>query len=492
MRRHGYNVIANLAGQGGSAAITLLATPIFFRLYGAERVGVILFMATVATMAALIDVGLATTANRKIAESRGRPGESASAVDFVFTASVYYLVASLAAGCAILVLAEDLCREWLELPPALQNEAVAAMKIWGGIQVLRLPLVLLGGVINGLERQVIANVSTLSFSLARTICIIIVAKFVGPDLVSYATVYAVWTCLEFVVLLAATLRLLPRTQRGPRIDVSSFVNESHFALGVAVTTVCAMMIKMTDKMIVSGSLPVHEFALYQSIFLLSSGITLVAASVMRAYYPVLSRVKDDKCLFAASYRKSTRLISSSTAPVAGFLVINYELVLKLWTQSEGMAEQGSGTFVIVIVAMMMNSVMHAPQYVVWSLGNSKLTAINNFVGMLMIVPITVFLVGRFGLVGGALAWLIYNGIYFLVFPNFIHNKLLPGAVNGWYLRDVFEPFLISACLFGAVYLLPLDAAVKLSLSSLLLLALMASVFKKMMRERGDEYRIESQ
>jgi len=483
LTRQAHNVIANLAGQGGGAAVTLFFTPFLFGLFGADRVGVLLFFATVATLAAFVDLGLATTVNRKIAEARGRGGDPNSTQEFVWSAGAYYLASSIVIGVAIVVFAESLCRSWPDIPPDIQAESTIAMRIWGGGLLFRLPITFLCGILNGYERQVVSNLTTFTFSVGRNLCAISVASLAGPSLIGYALVYGFWTLLEFALISAIVFRSLPQTVERPRPSLRPLIGEAAFTIGVAVTTICALAIKMTDKIIVSGSLPVGDFALYQSLFLLCSGVTLVSASVMRAFYPEFSRLKDDNPAFSASYHKAAQLISTSTGPIAAFFIINAELLLQVWTQSADLAERGTTLFRVVVLAVAINSVMQAPQYLAWSTGSSRITAINNVVGMFLIVPLTIVLIKYFGLVGGGLAWLIYNVLYLIFFPSALHRGILPGEAKRWYMEDVGKPFLASALYFSGFYFLPTTPEVRAALSFVLLLTLLGSVGVRLLGDR---------
>jgi O-antigen/teichoic acid export membrane protein len=437
---------------------------------------------TLTGLVSLIDMGLATTINRRLAEVRGGQADSGKAKDLVLTVSIYYFAMSGVFGASVAMLADIVCSTWLDLPPSIQDESVLAMQIWGLVLALRWPLNLLSGVLNGLESQVQLNIVTFTFSISRTLLVLLVAYGWDKSIAWYSMIYAVASLAELALLIQMSLRSLPSTGRAAKVNLHEFKDVRAFTAGVAVATLAATAIKYLDKVVVSGAVPVKEFALYQAIFLLSSGLTLISAVVMRAYYPNLTRSKVDRVRFAAEYHAASRLISSCTAPIAGFMFFNAYAILNLWTQSAAMAAQGELLLRILAVAMVVNSVMQAPQYLLWSAGLSKLSAVNNLIAMVAVVPLTIIMVREFGIVGGGLVWLMYNLVYFAIFPQFLHRNVLRGEKRSWYISDVGKPCLRTVGVFGAIWLLPLPAPFNVLVSAIALGGFMWIVARAFLRD----------
>jgi O-antigen/teichoic acid export membrane protein len=481
MRITSKNFLSNVAGQGGGALVNLATVPLFFVQFGAERYGVILFMLSLAGLVALVDLGLATTINRRLAEARGGTVDLASARDLTKTVAAYYFVVSAGVGLGVSLLAPWLCGRWLTIAPALQPDAVLGVTVWGAVLAVRWPLNLMSGVMSGLERQVPLNLITLGCSVARIGVILLVATLHRNDIALYAVVYGLFSLLEFALLGGICLRALPPIERKARLSLTSFVEVRAFTAGVAVATLAAAGIKLLDKLIISGTVAVGEYALYQSIFMLASGLTLVSAAAMRAFYPALTRSNSDPTLFAIQYRLATRLIVYSTAPLAGFIVINGGPILGVWTQSPDLAAQGLPLLRIVIVAMVLNSVMQAPQFLLWSAGLSKLTAINNVVALVLLTPLTFFLIQSYGLMGGVFVWLIFNLVYFVLFPQFLHRYVLQGEKWRWYRRDVGAGFLWTVIVFGSIATVPMGLSLRFMISAVALTAFLSQVVRILVR-----------
>jgi O-antigen/teichoic acid export membrane protein len=454
MRITSKNFLSNVAGQGGGALVNLATVPLFFVQFGAERYGVILFMLSLAGLVALVDLGLATTINRRLAEARGGTVDLASARDLTKTVAAYYFVVSAGVGLCVSLLAPWLCGRWLTIAPALQPDAVLGVTLWGAVLAVRWPLNLMSGVMSGLERQVPLNLITFGCSVLRVGVILLLAAQYRNDIALYAVVYGLFSLIEFGLLGGICLRALPPIERKARLSLASFVEVRAFTAGVAVATLAAAGIKLLDKLIISGTVPVGEYALYQSIFVLASGLTLVSAAAMRAFYPALTRSKADSAAYAENYHLATRLIAGACAPLGAAIFFNAHDLLVLWTRSEALAMQGEPILQIVVLAMVINSVMQAPQYLLWSAGLSRLSAINNVVALVLVVPLTVMLIRHFGLVGGALVWLLYNLGYFLVFPQFLHRNVLRDEKRRWYLRGVLAPMALAFVVFAGAAALP--------------------------------------
>lgn len=458
MRSTHRNILSNVAGQGGGALLTLATVPLYFTLFGAARYGVILFMLSLAGLVAIVDLGLSTTINRRLAEARGGSVSVETARDLTKTVAAYYFVISGLVGLAIALLAPAIATRWLTIEPSLQRDATLGLAIWGGVLGLRWPLNLMSGVMSGLERQVPLNMITLACNAARIGSTLLAARFVGADIALYAALYAAVSIVEFVLLGRHCLRALPAPTRPARLSLSSFTEVRAFTAGVAVATVAAAVIKLLDKLVISGTVTADAYALYQSVFNLTAGLTLVSAAVMRAFYPALTRTKNDLAAYAGHYHQAARLIAAASAPLGAAIFFNAHDILLLWTQSAALATRGEPILRIVVVAMLLNAMMQAPQYLLWSAGLSRLSAINNVLALVIVVPLTLVLIQRLGLVGGALVWLLYNAAYLALFPQFLHRSVLPAEKRAWYLRDVLAPLAASFAVFGLIAAIPWPVA----------------------------------
>ena len=67
-----------------------------------------------------------------------------------------------------------------------------------------------------------------------------------------------------------------------------------------------------------------------------------------------------------------------------------------------------------------------------------------------------FLTIRYGLIGGAIAWVVLNSGYVLISISIMHTRLLKEEKWRWYLKDVGLPLIASLIIAGLGRLFMLD------------------------------------
>jgi O-antigen/teichoic acid export membrane protein len=437
------NIIANLVGQVGTAALGILATPLFFEFFGPDRYGVILFFTTLLTLIAFIDIGLGSAfvwrISAKHADSRSREQTSR----LLSWAMLYYVASSITLGGLMIVGSEWIVTEWLTIPSKIHHDAILGLKIWGVAVMFRWPITLLSGVLNGLERQTALNQITLAGTFVRIALAIGVAKWIGSHIYLYSMTFLVVSVLEFLSIIYAITRESPLRITFLFPNKRALRELALFSGGIALTSLAAWFIKTIDMFIIGGRVPIAEFSVYQTTFSLLTGFTLIAAAVMRAFYPRMSAESQQPEKVAAAFYRATGLIALTVVPAACVFVLNAELILTYWIRSEEIASRPNNIllFQITTIAMAINAIMQGPQILAWSSGNSRLTANSNLIAVIFFVPSLFFLINNFGIVGGGIAWLAYNILYYSIFPTYVFKNSIGRGIIKWYI------YVIGASLF---------------------------------------------
>jgi hypothetical protein len=67
----------------------------------------------------------------------------------------------------------------------------------------------------------------------------------------------------------------------------------------------------------------------------------------------------------------------------------------------------------------------------------------NIASVLLITPLLLFLIIKYGIVGAGFSWLIMNLCTLPPYIYFLHRRFLPGELQKWVLRDVLRPLLAA-------------------------------------------------
>jgi O-antigen/teichoic acid export membrane protein len=96
---------------------------------------------------------------------------------------------------------------------------------------------------------------------------------------------------------------------------------------------------------------------------------------------------------------------------------------------------------VTALAMLFNSMMSIPFSLAIGTGLTWLPLWTNGLGVVLLLPLTFWSVGRYGIVGGAISWLAFNLLYFFIVPHVLFRHVLRGEKWRWYLRDT-GPFIV--------------------------------------------------
>ena len=91
---------------------------------------------------------------------------------------------------------------------------------------------------------------------------------------------------------------------------------------------------------------------------------------------------------------------------------------------------------------MLQAISIAPYYVALAHGDVSLYLWMGVISILVATPLLVVLIGKSGLVGAALCWLIINLCTLPFFVYLTHRRFVPGEAGRWSLREVGVPVLV--------------------------------------------------
>ena len=197
-----------------------------------------------------------------------------------------------------------------------------------------LDLRLYRGIITGLERIVWLSgfnilVATLRFLLVVPIWLR------GRHPTHFFSYQLVVACFESLVLIAKTYRLFPRveTHGWIRWGLQPLRGVVGFTLSVALTSAVWVIVMQADKLLLSGMIPLGEYALYTIAVLAAGGVTLLSGPVTGAVLPRLTRLhaESDENSLRSLYRMATQIVGVIVVP--GVLVLAFfpVQVITAWT-----------------------------------------------------------------------------------------------------------------------------------------------------------------
>jgi O-antigen/teichoic acid export membrane protein len=449
------NLAANFVAQAWAIGLGIISVPLLLHLLGAEGYGLVGFAASLQAVLAVLDLGLATTANREFSRTAGL-NRLVRARVLLRTLEWTYFGMGAAIALVVVAAAPHLAARWVHaegIPSATIRNSLMLLGVAIG---LRWPLGLYAGVLRGLERQVSLNLVAMTGSALRTVGAAFVLFLFGGGILRYFVWFAAASVLETAATAWLAWRAQPAEATAPaRFDRGLLRSLWRFSGQVSLIAVFAAVLKQMDRIVIAGLEPLGALGYYTVASTLSGGLLLGAAPVFTAVFPRLSslfaRAEDAEA--ARLYHRASRLVAVVSAPIAAALAFFPGTALLLWTRSPQVASAAALPLSALAFAMLLNACMQVPYALQLAAGLTHISLWINGVGALVLLPLLVVLVRAHGIAGAGLAWALFNIAYLAVAPVLLHRRVLRGHLRRWLLQDTL-PFLLLAlvCYGGAAWL----------------------------------------
>jgi O-antigen/teichoic acid export membrane protein len=445
-----WNVLANFAGRGWIALMSIAFIPLYIKFMGIEAYGLVGFFTSLLALLSLLDLGLSTTINREMARYSVEPNQAKTERDLLRTLEVVYWAVGIIIGAAILFLSPLIAHYWIKadkLAPATVQQAVTLM---GLVIAFQWPSSLYEGGLMGLQQQVLWNSIGASMATLRGVGIILILRFVSPTIQAFFGWQMVISALQTTVTAFCLWHSLPGKGQKPRFSKDLLLTIWHFAAGMSAVSLVSLILTQMDKIILSKLLTLEMFGYYSFATAVASGLYRLTGPVFAALFPNFSKLAapDNQEKLRQLYHRGCQLMSVVILPAAIVLTLFSPKILLAWTRNPVTVENTYRLVSVLIIGTMLNSLMYLPFALQLAHGWTALAFYKNVIAIIVFVPLAVFLAFRYGGIGAALVWMILNSSYVLIELPIMHHRLLRGEMWRWYLEDVGLPLLATLTIVG--------------------------------------------
>ena len=444
------NFIANFAGRGWAALISLALIPAYIGFLGIEAYGLIGLYATLYGVVSLLDLGLGTTFNRELARLSAQPESVRSMRDLLRTLEVVYWAIGILIGVAIACLVPAIAPHWLKTDQLSWGTVETALRLMGVAMACQWPLALYSGGMLGLQRQVMLNIISTTAATVRGVGAVLVLWQISATVEAFLAWQIASSFVETLVTAIAIRRVLPPGARGKfRLDLA--LSLWRFAASVSLVSVFSVILTQLDKIILSGLLPLAGFGYYMLASRLSSGLYFLVGPVIATFFPRFSQViaAGDENELRRVYHQTCQLMSFLVFPPAVILMLFPYEILFLWTQNREIAENVYLVLGLLSVGTALNALASPPHILQLASGWTRLALISSAVAAALLAPLIYVMTIRFGAEGAAAVWVLLNAANVTVNAIFTHRRLLPNELHAWYRLDVGPTLLAAVAVAGA-------------------------------------------
>ena len=473
------NVLANLAGKGIAALVSLLLVPVYIRYLGIEAYGLVGVFALLTVLFGILDLGVSPTISRELARLATKPDAAQQSRDLVRTLESFYWGIGVVIGVLVMAGAPLIARRWVHassLSPAIVQRAIVLMGI---IMALQWPFSLYEGGLIGLQRLVLNNGIQAGLQVVRGVGAIAVLAFISPTVTAFFVWQLVMSAAGTVAVVAALWKCMPRGDR-PRYSAARFHSIRVFAAEMSATTAVSAVLSQMDKVILSRRLSLADFGYYNLAVVTASGLSYLIYPIYGALFPRLSQffaLRDEGNL-ARAYHAGCQAMTVTIAPVALTVAFFSSEIMTIWTRNAVTAQHTAFLVTVLVIGTMLNGFVCIPYMLQLAAGWARLSLYTNLIALCIQVPLLFFLIARYGAVGAAFASLALNAASVLIGTNFMYTRLLRGQRWRWYVSDMILPCAAALAVIVPIriFLPPLSSTIMLQvLVAIVALAFVAAV-----------------
>ena len=398
MRR---NVVINLSGQLVAVMFGAVAIPNLIRLIGLERFGILSLSWVILGSLGLVDLGLAR-ATTKIAADAMAVGERAWLGSIVRTSVVMHAAIGVGLGLALVLLRGRIASQLLNPSPPLLDDAGATL----ALLAIALPFVTTGNgarsVIEAAQRFDLVNAVGIPSS-ALTYLLPVLGAVAGVPLPGLVLLLLLNRCAVAVTYSALALAIVPEAT-GRMFPRSAARALFRFGGWVALSNAAAPVLVYGDRVIASAILGVAAVGYYAPPADAITRLWVIPAATAAVIFPALSALAargDSRYPLVAARALGDILTVAGPVLFAAALVSTELMTAWLGSAVGGKAAE---LFRLLAIGTLAGALGYFPAITMQAIGRPELTAKVQLAQLVPFLALAAYLVGRFGLVGAAIAW----------------------------------------------------------------------------------------
>ena len=445
------HIMANYLGQGWSALMLLIFTPLYIHYLGLANYGLIGVFSILQAFLVLFDLGMSQTLNREMAKYKARQRTTHSIRELLFSVEVLTLSLALGVIAGVCLAAPLLISHWLMLDKIDAHSALVVIRLMGVVIALRLLEGIYRGAILGLHQHVWLNAVTALAATARGAGVVGVLAWLSPSVEAFF----IW---QGLVSLLITLALVQRVHMSlPAVAVhfswTALRAVWSFARGIMASTLLAFFLMQADKILLARQLGLETLGIYTLAWNVASALFLLAVPLAQSYYPHFTQLvsQADRGLLSASYHQAAQLMTMIIVPATLLLLVYGEPLLIFWTRNPDLSHQALPLLRLLASGMALIALEHIPYHLQLAFGWSSFTAKANALTVLLQFPVLYWALHYAGALGLAWAWFGVIALYVLLIVWVMHYWVLPQDKWLWYGQDTLFPALGAGLVCATLY-----------------------------------------
>ncbi len=453
MKKLGRNTLSHLIARLWSIVSVYIFIPLYIRILGETAYGLVSFFATLQTTLNILGLGLTNTLRREFAvgindsDNLNRKYKLLSSIETIYIFLCIFIVFI----CS--VCSKYVTSKWLNienLDPIMVTHVISIMGISIALQLLAN---LYAGCLFGLDKQILANSLTISWSFLKSIGSLLLIMLVDNNLVLFYS-WHVFIDMVYLVVLRILLANMLKTKNRDNWEIKDICIVSTvwgYTMGILLISFISLINRQLDKLIISNSLTITELGAYNVATTLGSLSAIVPSSISAAIFPSFTHqaTTNDEQLYS-QFCKINKYVSIILSCMGSFIAVFSLRIIRLWTGSELYVEVLGIVSFFVVLAIVIIEYQEVPYVLALAHGNPRINVIVGGVFIPIVGLFTFLGIKNYGLLGAGVVYLLMMLMQTTVYLYAIYKKYTNKSPLSLLIQQFFSPLIISlGCAFAS-------------------------------------------
>jgi len=234
---------------------------------------------------------------------------------------------------------------------------------------------------------------------------------------------------------------------------------SRFATGIIVITFLTLLLTQLDKVLLSRLLTLEAFGYYALAGVIANALYMLVGPICTAFYPRFTELTErgDSIGLRATYHQAAQLTTVLMGSAAVVLIFFSSSVLLLWSGDHALAELVAPLVSALALGTLLNGLMGIPYGLQLAYGWTSLKIKISAIAVVVLVPLLLWAVPRYGALGAAYVWVLLTAGHILFGVGLMHRRLLLADKWRWCFQDVAMPLAAASVAASLCFLLAPDS-----------------------------------
>ena len=443
--RSNRNIISNIFTKIFVSFIALLFVPIYVSIVGLDYFGIIAIFTLLSSIFGIFDLGISNSLNRLIAANINHSNSFRRLINQTRVLEFLYWIIGFVITVIIILLSGFIADQLASsdiFPPERMEKIIIIFAILFFIQW---PTNFYSAGVYGLQRHSLLNFSNIFMLLLRNFLGLIYLKFYDNSIEGFL----IWQCIGYFVwtltLIIIFHKIFPSKDFKINFSYDSIKDLIPFAKGLFFISIFTVFITQFDKIILAKLLPIEEIGIYGISALAASTVHYYATGFYTAMFPKFSSLSKASNIYELKnlFNKVTMLCAVLTySTLSGYIIYAYEIIF-LWTNNIEIVNASKNIIIVLTIATAFHSQTSLFLALQLSKKNTIIPIAKNIIMLTFLVPISIFAIKAYGVIGAAIGWLTVTLMALMIEPIISYKTLLGKGILRWLIVSNIIPLITS-------------------------------------------------